>query len=89
MAYFKNQRLSITKSLTRANIMENQAEAIAEQILENSGEISKDYIDIKFNEIISITEARIECMRADLLKWFIGIIGAQTTAIIISIFLSK
>ncbi len=89
MKTFRTNQQNIIKRLTKANIMERHAEAIATELLNNESNISKDYLEVKFNEIAAINEARIECMRADLLKWFIGIISIQTISIVISIFLSK
>lgn len=89
MKTYRTNQQNIIKRLTKANIMERHAEAIANELLNNEGSISRDYLEVKFVEITAITEAKIECMRADLLKWFVGIISIQTISIIISIFLSK
>ena len=80
---------SIVKRLTKANITETQAEAIATEILNSNSTISRDYLEIKFREVTAITEARIEHTRAELLKWFIGIICVQTVTLMISIVLAN
>ncbi len=86
--HFKESERMV-KRLTRANILEPHAEAIANEILSSESTIPKEYLDLKCSEIIAITEARIEYSRAELLKWFIGIICIQTITLLISILVSR
>jgi hypothetical protein len=80
---------NLVKRLTKANILETHAQAIATEIESVDNKISREYIDLKFRELSAMTEARIEFVRSDILKWIIGIFFVQTISIIISALLSN
>jgi len=89
MIYFANDLNQIIQRLTKVNIDEEQAEAIAYEIksaLNNSR--AEEYLKIKMSELTAIMDKKLEKVKSELLKWFIGVGLFQTTALIISIFLT-
>ncbi len=63
----------IIKNLTKVNIITDQAEAIAKEIKRSTNALhSNKIIDIKLDRVMSHVDAKLYQIKAEILKWLIG-----------------
>lgn len=86
MLDIKNDIYGMIKRLRAARITDDHAEAIANEIsIATYNYHSNEYLDIKFNELISKFNIKIQKVKVEILKWFIGISVIQTVTVVVSV----
>lgn len=82
----KNDIYGMIKRLKASRLQEDHAEAIANEISHATYNYhSNEYLDLKFKEFDSRIDSKLQTLKAELLKWFIGVSVIQTVALVISI----
>lgn len=86
MIDIKNDLYAMIKRLKSARINEDHAEAIANEISHATYNYhSNDFLELKFKEMHSKFDSKLQKMKVEILKWFIGVSVIQTIAVVTSV----